>query len=121
MKQETLLNIIGIIGVFLTSSGFIEGINPYIKFPSMFIGVIAIGVYAKMYYDDKIAAINKQNTIIQEQIRSVNFQLEKMKGWIECAQHFFPTKGRKGALNPFILIIIIIIIIAVITWVQKGG
>lgn len=121
MKQETLLNVVGIIGLLLTPSGFIEGINPLVKFPSMVIGFVAIGVYTKMYYDDKIAALNRQNTALQEEIKSINFQLEKMKGWAECAQHFFPMKGRKGALNPFVLIIIIIIIIAIITWFQQGG
>ncbi len=120
MKQETLLNIIGTIGVLLTSLSFIEGTNPYVKFPSMFIGFIVIGVYTKMYYDDKMATVNRQNTILQEQIKSINFQMEKIKGWMECAEHFFPMKGRKGVLNPFILIIIVIIIIAIITWVQQG-
>ena len=50
----------------------------------------------------------------------MNQQIERMKGWIECAQYFFPSKNKKGSLDPKILIMIILILVVIVIWIQKG-
>ncbi len=124
MKTETLLNLLGLLGLVLTPSGFISFLNPYIRYPALVLGVIAVGFYFKVYYDDrmiKMIELNKRNIENQsKRIIAIENQIANLQGWKEAAEHFSQLK-RKGQINPIVLIIIIIIIILIIIYTQKGG
>src|SRR3989338_8267940 len=64
MGQDTLLNLLGIIGILLAPSAFIEEVSPYIKYPSFIAGIIAVGFYAKLYYDEKIIKLYSRTKFI---------------------------------------------------------
>ncbi|MBW2974774.1 hypothetical protein KY366_03575 [Candidatus Woesearchaeota archaeon] len=125
MKGETLLDLFGLIGLILAPSAFIEGIDPYIKYPASIFAVIALGIYTKLSYNEKIIKLIKQNKEgigkMNNRIIGMNGQIERIKGWIESTEHFFPFKNKKGFLDPITLLVIIIIIIIIIIWIQKGG
>lgn len=125
MERKTILDILGLAGLILTASGFIEKLTPYLRYPFLIIGVVTIGLYFKFYYDERIIRlINKNKENIdkiqlenKEKMSFIQEKLSKLEGWKEAVEHFY----KKSQIDPIILVIILVIIIIIIILFQKGG
>ncbi len=115
------MDLIGLLSLFLIPAGFIEGLHPYVRYPSFIIGIVIITLYLKNNYDSKIQNLRKEISLLKQENRKMMENLKektsKLEGWKEAVEHFWMNK--KAQIDPYILIIIIIIIVALVVLVQK--
>ncbi|MBI2499019.1 hypothetical protein HYV88_02145 [Candidatus Woesearchaeota archaeon] len=117
MKRETLSDAVGIMGVVIAIFSFInqDALPSIYRTGGFIISGILISFYIKYYIEDLFEEeLNKQ---VENKMKSFKSRIDRMEGWKEAAEHFFP-RGRGGRLDPITLLLILFIIIIIILYLR---
>lgn len=128
MRRGTLLDSLGIFGSVVTAFSFIE--KPFFqrnKIIFLILGVLTLGIYFKLYIEDKIEDkavfriklveknLNISKDVIGNRMNGYEKEVSRIKGWVEAINFF---KGKKGDIDPIILLVVLAIVIIIMLALQ---